>query len=270
MERRAVVIQYLHRARRRARTGRGKVTLSGADKRRSTRIPMRCTATVREKIATWTTETRDVSVRGCRIVLRRPLTPGMLVHIAIERGGDAPPLEFVGQVAWARKAAPLFAGVTFVSAPRDPAGGSTGAWIDMLVASELRRALGAGPAGVGILDALGNVMLHLGTPPGGSLGAGELAVIRASRQGASLSSLYTSPDGVQVVLGLLERGAVTVRRTNADPEGWRRALSLLTDSATAAKGRAASTASPEAVIVPPLPDTIWRRAAVGAVPAGTE
>jgi len=231
------------------------------DKRRMARIPLTCTVVVREKFATWTTETQDVSARGCRIALRRPLTPGTLVHLCIARGDGATPLEVVGQVAWARKAAPMSAGVTFVSAPREPSGAPAGNWIDTLVAGELRRVLDLGPEATGALTALGSVALHLGTPAGASFDPSEMAVLRAARDTAPLATVGYSPDGLRSLLGLLERGAVTVRRTNSDPEGWKRAFSLVADSACTAYGHAPQ-AIPDAVIVPPLPETLWRQTAI--------
>src|SRR5512140_1110116 len=97
-----------------------KATVIGThEKRRVARIPLACTVVVREKLATWTTDIEDVGPRGCRIRLSRPLAPGALVRLTIERDGHAPPLDALGQVAWARKTPPLSAGITFVTAPRD-------------------------------------------------------------------------------------------------------------------------------------------------------
>jgi PilZ domain len=234
------------------------------DKRRSSRIPLRCTAVVREKMATWTTETHDVSARGCRIALKRPLTPGAVVHLRIERGPGEPPLEFVGQVAWARKTAPLTAGVTFVSAPRDVAGAANGGWIDTLVLAELRRLLQLGPEATGALTSLGGVALHLGTPPSTPLARAELAVLRAAKDGAPLSTVCGSPDALMALVGALQRGAVTVRRTNQDPDGWKRAFSLLVDAVSAGNGQP-PVASSDAVIVTPPPATLWRRPALEAL-----
>lgn len=234
------------------------------NKRRSSRIPLRCTAVVCEKIATWTTETHDVSPRGCRIALKRPLTPGAVVRLRIARSAGEPPFEFVGQVAWAGKTAPLMAGITFVSAPRDVAGAANGGWIDTLVLAELRLLLQLGPGARGALRSLGDVAFHLGTPPSTPLGRAELAVLRAAKEGAPLSTVCGSPDALMALVGVFERGAVTVRRTNQDPEGWRRAFSMLVDAASAANGEPPLAPS-DAVIVPPPPERLWRRPSLGAL-----
>lgn len=113
----------------------------GSEKRRTERLPGRFDVSVREKLATWTTATEDVCTRGCRIELRRPLTPGMLVQLDFHMGDDAQPLVVHGQVAWVRKAAPLTAGIAFLSAPRAPGepAAQAGDWIDRLLAARVRR-----------------------------------------------------------------------------------------------------------------------------------
>jgi hypothetical protein len=231
------------------------------DKRRVARIPLACTVIVREKLATWTTDTQDVGARGCRIRLSRPLAPGALVRLTIERDGDAPPLDVLGQVAWARRTPPLSAGITFVTAPRDPSGASAENWIDTLVAVALRRAIARGPEAAAALEALGAVTLHLGIPPAGALAPGEGAVLRVARDRGPLSALASSLDALGALSRLIDRGAVTVRRTASDRQGWDPIFSAMADAAAATPREAASG---PAVIVPPLPERAWRREAVEA------
>jgi hypothetical protein len=112
---------------------------NGTQRRRSERLARRFDVEVREKLATWSTSTEDVSARGCRIGLRRALTPGALVQLAFDMGPGAEPLVVHAQVAWVRRAPPGAAGVTFLSSPRqaseepDP-----GAWIERLLAARAR------------------------------------------------------------------------------------------------------------------------------------
>ena len=89
----------------------------GIRKRRAERLVGRFDVEVREKLATWSTSTEDVSARGCRIGLRRALTPGALVQLAFDMGPGAEPLVVHAQVAWVRRAPPGAAGVTFLSSP---------------------------------------------------------------------------------------------------------------------------------------------------------
>lgn len=239
------------------------------DKRRAARIPVACTVVVREKLATWTTRTLDVGARGCRLALQRPLAPGTLVRLRLERGDQAPPLDVLGQVAWARKAQPACAGVTFVSAPAEPSGAPAANWIDSLVAAALRSALADGPEAAGGLGGLGAVTLHLGTPPSGALDPSDLGVLRVARDRGPISAVAYAPEGLRALVGLLDRGAVTVGRTSSDPEGWKQTFTLLADAAKAAAAaqRAPGSEPAGAVIVPPLPETLWRKTAVDAMAA---
>jgi hypothetical protein len=120
----------------------------GIEKRRSERLAGRFVVVVREKLATWVTTTEDVSARGCRIELKRPLTPGQLVQLVFEMGEGVDPLVVHGQVAWARRSPPHSAGVAFLSVPRtaqdEPA--RPGAWIDRLLAAYVRRIQETPPA----------------------------------------------------------------------------------------------------------------------------
>lgn len=111
------------------------------EKRRAERLEGRFTVAVREKLATWVTRTEDVSARGCQIELRRPLAPGMLVQLVFDMGPGVEPLVAHAQVAWARKTAPLRAGLTFLSAPRQGTAASPGgsSWIDRLLSAQVRR-----------------------------------------------------------------------------------------------------------------------------------
>lgn len=115
--------------------------MGSADKRKSERLEGRFKVIVREKLATWVTTTEDVSARGCRIEARRPLTPGALVQLVFETGDGTDPLVAHAQIVWARRTAPLSAGIAFLSLPRranEPAG-KPGEWIDRLLAAYVRR-----------------------------------------------------------------------------------------------------------------------------------
>jgi hypothetical protein len=111
------------------------------DKRRSERLPGRFDVSVREKLATWRTSTEDVGARGCRIELRRPLTPGALVQLAFDMGEGAEPLVVHGQVAWVRRSQPLCAGIAFLSVPREAHRqfAEPCSWIDRILAARIRR-----------------------------------------------------------------------------------------------------------------------------------
>lgn len=115
--------------------------MTGTEKRKSERLAGRFVVVVREKLASWITTTEDVSARGCRIELKRPLTPGMLVQLVFDRGVGLDPLVAHGQVAWARKSPPHSAGIAFLSAPRTAKDDSTraGEWIDRLLAAYVRQ-----------------------------------------------------------------------------------------------------------------------------------
>jgi hypothetical protein len=119
----------------------------GMDKRRSERLTGRFVVVVREKLATWVTTTEDVSARGCRIELKRPLTPGMLIQLVFELGEGQDPLVAHGQVTWARRTPPHSAGIAFLTTPRQAkeGPGKAGDWIDRLLAAYVRR-IGEGSA----------------------------------------------------------------------------------------------------------------------------
>lgn len=113
----------------------------GIEKRKAERLAGRFTVVVREKLAAWTTTTEDVSARGCRIELKRPVTPGALVQIVFEMGEGKEPLVAHGQVVWSRRTPPHSAGIAFLSVPRqasDPPG-QGGSWIDRLLSAYVRR-----------------------------------------------------------------------------------------------------------------------------------
>ena len=107
-------------------------------KRRSERLPGRFRVEVREKLATWVTSTVDVSARGCRLELKRPLVPGMLIQVAFEMGPGQEPLLAHAQVAWVRRSQPEAAGLAFLSTPREVRHPQPGFWIDRLLAAQVR------------------------------------------------------------------------------------------------------------------------------------
>lgn len=111
------------------------------EKRRGERLTGRFEVVVREKLATWSTFTEDVSDRGCRIELKRPLSPGMLVQLTFGMGPGVEPLVVHGQVAWARRTPPHSAGIAFLSVPRQAreAFGRPGDWIDRVLRAYVRR-----------------------------------------------------------------------------------------------------------------------------------
>jgi len=113
----------------------------GMEKRKAERLAGRFTVIVREKLATWTTTTEDVSARGCRIELKRPVSPGALVQVAFDMGEAVEPLVAHGQVVWARRTPPHSAGIAFLSVPRraSDAPGQGGSWIDRLLSVYVRR-----------------------------------------------------------------------------------------------------------------------------------
>lgn len=112
----------------------------GEEKRKSERLEGRFRVAVREKMASWVTRTEDVSARGCRIELKRPLNPGMLVQLVFDMGPGAEPLVAHAQVAWARKTAPWSAGLTFLTVPRQAKDdGKRTDWIDRLLSAYVRR-----------------------------------------------------------------------------------------------------------------------------------
>jgi hypothetical protein len=251
-------------------------SVSGAERRRLARIPLQCAVVVREKMATWTAETADVGARGCRITLKRPVAPGTLLQLRFDRGEGVEPLEAVGQVVWARKAAPLDAGVAFLATPREPSRPGNANWIDTMVVARLRQALRGGAA-AGRLGTLENAVLRLGAPPRTPLDADARAVVRVAEREGPISAV--GPEGLAALAALLEAGAVTLGRAGNDLEAWRRALAAPV-AATGARGlhapgpaeavvlpaaRAKASPPPVAVIVP-LPPEVAAEAA-GAAPA---
>ncbi len=124
----------------------------GSEKRRAERLEGRFEVAVREKLATWVTRTEDVSERGCRIELKRPLTPGALIQVLFDMGPGAEPLVAHAQVVWARRTPPHSAGIAFLTVPRQPVdtGARAGDWIDRLLGARVRRI-------AGIVDGAGSV-----------------------------------------------------------------------------------------------------------------
>jgi hypothetical protein len=121
--------------------------VTGREKRKAVRLPGRFAVQVREKLATWATSTEDVSHRGCRIAMKRPLQQGALVELAFDMGPQVEPLVVHGQVAWVQRAARA-AGVTFLSAPRQrqAAEERPASWIERLRAAARREADAGGDA----------------------------------------------------------------------------------------------------------------------------
>lgn len=107
-------------------------------KRRAERLPGRFKVEVREKLATWVTSTEDVCSRGCRVELRRPLVPGMLVQLAFDMGPEQEPLVVPAQVAWVRRSPPESAGFAFLSMPREAKHPQPGFWIDRVLGAYVR------------------------------------------------------------------------------------------------------------------------------------
>jgi hypothetical protein len=136
--------------------------LGGAgEKRRSERLPGRFAVAVREKLATWTTSTEDVGARGCRIALKRPMTPGALVQLDFDMGEGAEPLVVHGQVAWVRRTPPLSAGIAFLSVPREAQRqfAEPCSWIDRILAARIRRLEDEEPRRVELAEPDGDVAL---------------------------------------------------------------------------------------------------------------
>jgi hypothetical protein len=241
----------------------GSVANGGSDRRRIGRIPIRCAVVVREKLATWDTETEDVAARGCRIVLKRAVAPGALLRLSFQAGAGAEALDAVAQVAWTRKSPPSSAGVTFLSAPQPPSRSLAGNWIDRLLAAHLRDLAASGVrSGPGVLGSLGGVTLRLGKKPELRLMAAELAVVKLARDAGTLATVACAVDGPATLATLLENGTVTVGPATVDPLAWKQSP------------RASRTRPPDvrllssgAVIVPPAPDDDWIDAvSVAAVP----
>jgi hypothetical protein len=132
--------------------------------------------------------------------------------------------------------------------------------IDALVAADLRRVLECWLTAGAALSRLSGVVLQLGIPPEESPDRSEGAVIRLARQGMPLSVACGSAEGVAAVTRLLDRGVVSVCRNNPDPEGWKRALALLADLES--RGGAGSRVTAPTVIIPPLPEAVWRENAI--------
>ncbi len=112
--------------------------MSGENKRRSERLPGRFQVVVREKLSSWGTFTQDVSARGCRIEMKRPLAPGTLVQLAFDMGPGQEPLVAHAQVAWVRRAAPESAGLALISVPREARHPQPGFWIDRVLGAAVR------------------------------------------------------------------------------------------------------------------------------------
>jgi hypothetical protein len=107
------------------------------EKRKTARVEGQFEVMIRERIATWVALTEDVSQRGCRILLGRPLRLGALVELAFDMGPEADPLVVHGQIAWVHRSAPRCAGVTFLCAPRQPSQSESRStpWFDLLRAA---------------------------------------------------------------------------------------------------------------------------------------
>lgn len=202
------------------------------EKRRIPRIPFSCPVLVRQRLSSWSTHTEDIGIRGCRLALEQPLDPGNLVELQFHGVREHPALEAAGQVAWTCTRAPLAAGVAFLGPPRAGAAGEARRWVDDLVADQLRRALDAWNSAHAVLSRLGDVSLQLGTPPTEGLARTEIALVRLAREGVPLSSVCRSREGLGVVVGLMERGVVSVAGTPPDEVGWQHALTTIAGSAT--------------------------------------
>lgn len=186
------------------------------ERRRLARIPLRCAVVVREKLATTIAETEDVGARGCRVVLKRPAAPGTLLQIRFVPGGAAEPLDAVGQVVWSRRTSPLEAGIVFLSAPRAASSDACGSWLEALVAAQLKQVV----AGELALGGLGDVQLAVGGAPR-SVQPGDLPAVRIAQAGGTIAALATSAGDLRPLVGLLERGVVTVARAAVDLGGGR-------------------------------------------------
>lgn len=216
------------------------------DRRRLARIPLTCRVVVGERFSTWVSRTQDVGPRGCRLEAPHPVRPGSLLRLTLEVGGDQPPLEAVGQVVWSREGPGPQAGVAFTGSVRGAPGGGT-AWLDALLAAELRRAAREGRR----LGPLGEVRLHLGSAPGVTLDADALAVLRGVRGGETIARLAHTRAGLDAVLRLLGAGTITASRAGIDPEGWRRAFAVIADFAKASE---APRQDPHVIVLPPVPE----------------
>jgi PilZ domain-containing protein len=219
---------------------------SPGERRRLARIPLSCRVVVGERFSSWVTRTQDVGPRGCRLETTRPVRAGTLLQLRLELEGGQAPLEAVGQVVWTREAPVLEAGVAFTGNVRGgPAGGT--AWLDGLLAAELRRAWREGRR----LGPLGEVRLHLGSAPGVRLDDDALAVLRGVRGGEPISGLVRTGAALDAVLRLLATGTITAIRANIDPEGWRRAFAVFSDFA---KESEEPRRDPAVIVLPPVPE----------------
>lgn len=221
------------------------------ERRRLARIPLTCRVVVGERFSTWVTRTQDVGPRGLRLETTRPVRAGTLLQLRLEAAGQAP-LEAVGQVVWTREAPVLEAGVAFTGSVRGGAPGGT-AWLDGLLAAELRRAWREGRR----LGPLGEVRLHLGSAPGVRLDDDALVVLRAVRGGEPIAGLVRTGAGLDAVLRLLATGTISATRVNVDPEGWRRAFAVFTDFA---KESDEPRRDPAVIVLPPAPEADRPRA----------
>lgn len=231
------------------------------ERRRLARIPLTCRIEVGERFSTWVARTQDVGPRGCRIALPRPVSVGTLLRLSLDAGEGAPPVEALGQVVWTRDGPEPEAGVAFTG---DVRGGERGAaWIDALVAAELRRAARETRR----FGALGGVRLHLGNAPGVKLDREAVAVLRGVRRGDPIAALAFTRARLDALLSLLVAGTVTTGRANVDPEGWRRAFAVLTDFAREAEE---GSPGPSRIIVLPVPGQEARSATARVIDALVE
>jgi hypothetical protein len=216
---------------------------------------------VREKLATWETETADVGARGCRIAMRRPVAQGTLLQLRFEREDGSEPLEAVGQVAWTRGGDQQEAGIAFVSTPRSRTSGPN--WIDELAAAQLRAAIrdGAAPGA-----ALADAVLRLGVPPREPLPAPELAIAKVAEREGRLAEASDGRETLAALAALLEEGTVTLGRSGADAKTWKRVLSSAPAAARPATGAPPAAARLPAPPVTPRPPEPAREAIVPPPP----
>jgi hypothetical protein len=194
--------------------------VSGVERRRLARIPLRCAVTLRDKHATFPAETADVGARGCRITLARQVARGALLRLSFEGAGPEP-FDAVGQVVWARKGETHEAGVAFVSAPKGRAGAAN--WIDAMFAAQLRSALRAG-TGARALEELAAATLRLGVPPRAPLPPVALAIAGVAEREGRVSEVLEMRGGIVTLASLVEHGVVTLGRASAHVDAWARLL----------------------------------------------
>lgn len=213
------------------------------ERRRIPRLPLECPVEIRDRFTICIARTEDVGSRGCRIAMKRAIAVGTLLRLRFAPGDGADPVELLGQAVWVRTAPRIEAGVAFTGtvSASDP---RPEAWLDQLVASELRRAVREGRG----LGALGDVKLQLGIPPpSATLGAPEVAVLRLVRALHPVSAIAVL-HGVEALSSLLSRGIVTLSRVRPDVKGWSRALATSADRPT---DRDAPKPSAGVIVLPP-------------------